>query len=448
MARRLPNTYSQENAVLAMLIDNPDFIAEASRALKPEDFSDERNRALWLRLTDMDARGEAITLDTVYMHADVQHFTANILPRMAGRLPVFECYQITGVLAELSGRRRVAIFAQSLEAAALGTDNLVTLQERIKDYAATCDAEPQDRAPRSMSECVDALRGKLAKQEQDARAGRLIKVEVPWRSLGIWTAGGLERGELDILAARPSVGKTAVALAIASFAAQRGVPVQFFSLEMTCDQIARRALIATGAASPIELQSGFTHWDAFDRAAKKVKDLPLWVSDNVVNYGEIVSEMRRAARRGECSLSVIDYLGLIVSPVDGKKLYLQLQDITGGLKRLAKSLDIPVLLLCQLNRNSVNEKRAPNLADLRDSGSIEQDADIVMMLDREGEDVAMYVRKNRNGQAGGRLLLRPDRYYATFQEVDVPTGFENETPNQIQNNYEPNYTEDALEFEQ
>ena len=158
--------------------------------------------------------------------------------------------------------------------------------------------------------------------------------------------------------------------------------------------------------------------------------------------------MRRAARRGECSLSVIDYLGLIVSPGDGKKLYLQLQDITGGLKRLAKSLDIPVLLLCQLNRNSVNEKRAPNLADLRDSGSIEQDADIVMMLDREGEDVAMYVRKNRNGQAGGRLLLRPDRYYATFQEVDVPTGFENETPNQIQNNYEPNYTEDALEFEQ
>ena len=257
---------------------------------------------------------------------------------------------------------------------------------------------------------------------------------------------GLHKGEMIVLAARPSMGKTSLAMNIAEYAAmpKHGDPAQVlvFSLEMGADQLAMRMLCRRAKANMRRVRDGSLSKDdqrSIIATAGELKKAPLWIDD--VSHVTIM-ELRAKARRIQSRLMmekgrglgliVIDYLQLISGMGDSRTpREQQIAEISRGLKGLAKELQLPVLVLSQLNREAEKENRQPRLSDLRESGSIEQDADVVLLLAKASESddkssvpsgirkVALIIAKQRNGPVGSVDLTFIPEY----------TSFENYTEN-------------------
>ena len=200
-------------------------------------------------------------------------------------------------------------------------------------------------------------------------------------------------------------------------AAAAGVPVLIFSLEMSKEEVVQRFLVATGAIRPEQIhQAKVDDWTEFEAGVAKVCNLPIYVDDSTRTLADIVAKTNAMNAKEKCGIVFIDYLGLI--RFDGKQpLYIQISEVTKSLKRLAKDCRCPVVLLCQLNRNNVRDGRPPDLQDLRDSGSIEQDADIVLIIERiKTGGVNLWLRKNRQGYGGAVCLhLDHDANYSNFK---------------------------------
>ena len=243
--------------------------------------------------------------------------------------------------------------------------------------------------------------------------------------------GGLKKGEMFVLAARPSIGKTTLGLNIIANVAIKGEkrrPVAFFSLEMTDSQIARR-LLCTEAGIPESVFWNGTFNDSdmvkLTTAAANIRNANLFIDPT---GGLTISELRAKARRlkneHDIQLIVIDYLQLMHADARVDSRQQEVAEISGGIKKLAKDLDIPVLVLAQLNREidkNTSANARPKLAHLRESGAIEQDADIVTFLHRNRDDAKniadgasteaeLIVEKNRNGKIGTvKLNFYPSR---------------------------------------
>lgn len=222
---------------------------------------------------------------------------------------------------------------------------------------------------------------------------------------------GLQKSDMIILAARPSMGKTALALNIAWQAARAGKIVAIFSLEMSKTQLAQRLLSAASYVNSISIRDGKLSEEEFDRvvnAADRLSKLEMYVDDAA---GQSLMEIRNKARRLSqtvgLDLIVIDYIQLMQGRRAENRVQ-EISEISRGLKALAREMNIPVLALSQLSRaTELRAEKKPQLSDLRDSGSLEQDADIVMFLYREEyytheADVAniaeLNIAKNRNGE--------------------------------------------------
>ena len=217
--------------------------------------------------------------------------------------------------------------------------------------------------------------------------------------------GGLHSTDLIVLAGRPSMGKTSLAVNIAERAAWRwqlavedgrdptedgGAPVGFFSLEMSADQLAKRILSEKAGVDSERLRTGAVSKDEASRlyrAAQEIKSLPLYIDDTAsLTISELRTRARRLARQKRIGLVVVDYLQLLSGSRrrQNENRTAEVSEITRGLKQLAKELGIPVVALSQLSREvEKREKQRPQLSDLRESGSIEQDADVVLFLFRE-----------------------------------------------------------------
>lgn len=229
--------------------------------------------------------------------------------------------------------------------------------------------------------------------------------------------GGLEPGQLVIVAARPAMGKTVFGCNVANHVASNGGAVLFFSLEMPRREIGMRLMAARSGVPVQAMRSGtdrHEHWDRMADALGPAQAHRLWIDDKpAVSVPYVRARAQRLKRTKGLDLIVVDYLGLMKG--DGDNRTQELGSISRGLKALAKDLHVPIIALAQLNRGveSRPDKR-PLMSDLRDSGEIEQDADIVAMLHREAvyqpdapewAGVAeLLVRKNRNGPTGDVLL--------------------------------------------
>ena len=262
----------------------------------------------------------------------------------------------------------------------------------------------------------DALCDVLADvEDRRERGGNLAGLSTGFSHLDAMT-GGLEPRQLVIIAARPSVGKTVAGCNIAAHAAGCGVPVLFFTMEMSRREIAQRILAARSGVTVQAMRSGTSDrrdWDQMAEMVAASAGWPLFIDDTpAVTVAYVRAKARRIQRAHGLGLIVVDYLGLMRGTGDNRTQ--EVGSISRGLKALAKELKVPVIALAQLNRASEGRpNRQPTLADLRDSGEIEQDADIVAMLHRESmhraapewEGLAQtFVRKNRNGPTGEFLL--------------------------------------------
>lgn len=226
--------------------------------------------------------------------------------------------------------------------------------------------------------------------------------------------GGLNRGELIVLAARPSVGKSAMSENIAEAVARRGHAVAFFSVEMSKEMVLGRWLARGGLISSRKFIQGLTEeeWGKLYDLADKRSQLPIYLLDPPSASSQTIrSACDRLILQGiKVELVVVDYLQLIANNeplVKGENKADRIGRITGNLKQLARTLNVPVLLLAQLNRDSEDRSGfEPQLSDLRGSGDIEQDADVVLMMwhdvnsTPEAPQVRMKVAKQRNGPKG------------------------------------------------
>jgi replicative DNA helicase len=202
--------------------------------------------------------------------------------------------------------------------------------------------------------------------------------------------GGLHRSDLLILAARPSMGKTALVTNIAYHAAKDGTAVGFFSLEMSAEQLATRILADVSSVPSEKIRRGEVQdrdFNKFIEASAELNQLPIFIDDTpALTIAGVRTRARRLKRKNNLGLIVIDYLQLLRadSGRSNESRVLEVSEITRGLKALAKELDVPVVALSQLSRAvEQREDKRPQLSDLRESGSIEQDADVVMFIYRE-----------------------------------------------------------------
>jgi replicative DNA helicase len=240
---------------------------------------------------------------------------------------------------------------------------------------------------------------------------------------------GLQPAELIVLAARPSVGKTSFALSLALNAAvERGLPVLFFSLEMSFQNVVERMLCATARVDTSLVRSGFVDkvWGPLTRAASKISEAPMFLDDSPT---PTVLEIRSKARRfradkkvfpeeGRLGLVIVDYLQLVKPHRDADTREQEVSAVSRGLKALAKDLHCPVVALAQLRRSAEDRQdQVPRLSDLRESGAIEQDADVVAFLHRDKQDpsedaqtLKLVLAKQRNGPTGDVDLVFLRKY--------------------------------------
>lgn len=242
---------------------------------------------------------------------------------------------------------------------------------------------------------------------------------------------GFEPGQLIIVAARPSVGKSVFACNVADAAAAAGKSVLFHTLEMSGKEIGMRILAARSGVTLQQMRTGTrenNHWDAMAAARKSISNQKLTIDDRpAVSVHQVRAKAKRVRRKDGLDLIVVDYLGLMTGKGDNRTQ--EIGSISRGLKNLAKELQVPIIALAQLNRGveSRQDKR-PMMSDLRDSGEVEQDADIIVMLHREemytnsdewtGIAEAL-IRKNRNGPTGDVYLLF-DREISKFRDFNGP----------------------------
>ncbi|MCE9541723.1 replicative DNA helicase [Candidatus Kaiserbacteria bacterium] len=291
-----------------------------------------------------------------------------------------------------------------------------------------------------MLQSFSAIKDELAEawerlEHLQKNAGAMRGVQTGFKALDNMLAG-FQKSDLIILAARPSMGKTALALDIARQTATKfKTPVGIFSLEMSSQQLVDRMLAAQSGVDSWRLRTGKIKSDEeFERLQEGMSALseaPIYIDDKP---GSTVLSMRSVARRlkmeKDLGLIIVDYLQLI-TPTSGKasdSMVQQVTEISRALKGMARELDVPVLALSQLSRAVEQRRGRPRLSDLRDSGSIEQDADVVMFIHREDKmnsdmgaektNIAeILIEKHRNGPVG-KIDLRFDEDKTTFMSVD------------------------------
>lgn len=421
----IPQSDGLEMQVIADIVVQPDLITEAEKIISHDMFENDDCRSAWMALKRMVKEGLKIDLPSVYSRINRDLLQKGIIPLMAHSGGVSTSLQHFAELKDMHVKRKC--YFKALELLSFSTDPSVRADEMIQQVGSFSEKLRKDidadKGTQHISAVINDLADNLGKVKRDKALGHSPRVPTGFRSLDFLTYGGFNAGNLIILAARPSVGKTAVMLQMARAAAQAGKKVNLFNLEMTNTELAQRFIFSTGKVTPLQMARGDVEWDDFELASAEFTKEPMYLNDKVRTLEDIRSRIILNNQARKCDIAFIDYLGLI--KMNSKiPLSQAIAEATSELKHTAKDCGIPIVLLCQLNRSSASEKRAPEMHDLRDSGGIEQDADAVLMLERagddeEGKDINIWVRKNRGGKAGNvKIEITANDTYTVFTEKE------------------------------
>jgi len=377
-----------ERVVVGSIIGNgvrrPMLVRDILDLCKPEDMSDSRHRALVAAAGRILERGECVDIVTM-LHEATAHGVVISMQDVADIAETclaaeWDVLRHARTVASEAAKRRAAesLAGASKQLATVGVPAEVCLSA-LKDAANELEAGTK-AAVRSWGEQLD---GWLARIEDEGTTARPIPTS--WQSLNRVLRGGLVPGELVVLAARPSVGKTAFGLNIALSTAWAGHPVAMASLEMTADElIARHAANVADVAYGSFRQATLTAADrqAIGKAMHDIRGLHMTLEDKPRQTTTDIRALCRQVQRkhGRVGLVVVDYLQLVTPVERSASREREVADMSREMKQLAKEFRCPVLLLAQLNREVERTNREPQMSDLRESGAIEQDADIVMFL--------------------------------------------------------------------
>lgn len=414
-----------ERALLGALLIDPRKVADVEGRLVPEDFYDPIHRNIYAAMLAIPDRS---AIDPILLKGQLSE-AGELDAATAERLRVVEESALSAanvpnyveLVADKSIRRRLAKVAENIGELA---------QEAGSDIQALCDEaeklvfgvtdQGRKGEPRQIKEILRETIALVSKM----RDSKSLVTGMP---TGIYQLDkqttGFHPGELFILAARPGVGKTSLAMNIAVHAAARAEPrrgVAVFNLEMPANQLALRMLCAEARISQGKLKSG--RLSSYDMELLLQHSAALWEAPIYVDDSSTLTimELRSKARRlkqqvPDLGFIIIDYLQLMTSRGRSESRQLEIAEISRGLKSLSKELGLPILALSQLSRDVEKNKRRPQLSDLRESGSIEQDADCVMFIHREPESepdgpggpipVELVIAKQRNCATGSFPMI-------------------------------------------
>lgn len=292
------------------------------------------------------------------------------------------------------------------KAAEIGPENVIDIIHEL-DTSLTSYMDYKGEKPKVSKDLISVLIEQM--QENFKNQNLYLGVDTGWENLSE-ILDGVQYGQLYIIGARPSVGKTAFSVQMISNICKKGIPATFFSLEMTAlSLITRLTALKSGIPIPY-IRHGWaikTLSDAskLQRAFEEIYEYPLYIYDkDIANEKDLISKIRIEAKNG-CKVFAIDHLGLLACSQDHLKRHEQIGVITKKLHHLAQELNIAIIILCQLNRGAEGKK--PTLAELKDSGTIEENADVIMFIHRDratGTEMEIpaeiCVVKNRDGNCG------------------------------------------------
>ena len=431
----LPFNLEAEQSVLGALLLDPHCIPEVMELIKPEYFHRTQHQDLYAVMVRMFTMGEAIDPITVLENVRKEKIFETpdeakvYLARLADVVPstfqdkvrdyaaiVQEKYYLRSLIAASRD-----VMDNAMDPQARASELLDLAEQRIYDIRQGRQSSSILPISKILVETYDHLQRISGEDRKD-----YLGLSTGYSDLDHMITG-LNKSDFILIAARPAVGKTAFALNIASnVAKQSGKAVAIFSLEMSKEQLAQRLL---SSEALVELQKLLTgsltddDWVKIARATQTLAASSIYVDDNALTtVAEIKAKLRRIKDLG---LVVIDYLQLMTSGRSIQNRVQEVSEITRNLKLMAKELNIPVITLSQLSRSiESRSEHKPMLSDLRESGSIEQDADVVMFLHREAlyneqesvNDAKCIVAKNRHGETGS-IDLYWDGQYTRFSSI-------------------------------
>ncbi len=445
MEKMIPHNIEAEESVLGSILIDPEAIAQVADFLRPSDFYREAHRLIFsamLKLYERHEPADFITLSeelerreeldsaggmsslSGLINAPATSSNIEHYGRIVSRMAVFR--RLTFIGGQIAGIGYAACNETAEEAI-----------EQAETLLYALDRPAQVGGFASLSDIMREYVGEL--DELHENRGKPMGVSTGYTDVERFL-NGMQKSDLILLGGRPGSGKTALGTNIAYNAARNGSHVAVFELEMSRQQLAMRLMSMETGIDSQRLQDGWIRdewWEKIAQAGGKLADLPIWINDAPGNpLVSMRSQLRRLDKDHGIDLVIVDYLQLIESATDGKNRHenrvQEISSISRGLKRIAKEFQVPVLALAQLSRK-VEERsnKIPILSDLRESGSLEQDADKVMFMYREDyyaeqerressrpgiADVV--IAKNRNGRVGV-AALRFDAPLTKFSTLEL-----------------------------
>jgi replicative DNA helicase len=424
-----PHSVEAEQAVLGCMLLDSDVIPTVTELIRSSDFYREDHREICEAITDIVEQAGPVDIITV----SEQLQRRGTLEKAGG---MDYLASITSAVPTTANARH---YAKIVEGKSLLRKLIKAAQEIAgMSYEAADEAEfVLDRAEKSIFDIIERRSTQGFAHIKDVLLETFIRLEELYNSkspiTGVPTGftdldmktAGLQNSDLVLIAARPGMGKTALALNIAQYAAvQKHVPVALFNLEMSKDQLVNRMLCSEVMVDSHRMRTGRLDdedWKKIARALGPLSEAPIYIDDTPgVTVMDIRAKCRRLKLEKKLGLVVIDYLQLMRGREKAESRQQEVSEISRSLKILAKELSVPVLTMSQLSRGPESRSgHRPMLSDLRESGAIEQDADIVMFLyrddyynpDSEKKNLAeIIIAKHRNGSTGTIYLKWFDKY--------------------------------------
>ncbi|WP_050806572.1 replicative DNA helicase [Nesterenkonia sp. F] len=434
-ARTPPQDMVAEQSVLGGMMLSKDAVADVVEVLKGHDFYRPAHELIYDAIVDLYGRGEPADVVTISDHLTKRQE----LQRTGGPAYLHNLAQSVPTAANAAFYAEIvrerAILRRLVEAGTKIAQLGHSADGEVESIVNEAQAEIYNVAENRQSEDYVALSEVLVPtiDEIETNAnhdGGLTGIPTGFRDLDDLTHG-FHGGQMIIVAARPAMGKSTLALDFARAAAvTNGMTAAFFSLEMGRNEIAMRLLSAEAKIQFQDLRKGDIRdddWDKMSLAVDKLNEVPLFIDDSPnMSLMEIRAKCRRLKQKNNLKLIVLDYLQLLSSGKRVESRQQEVSEFSRTLKLLAKELDVPIVALSQLNRGSEQRTdKRPQVSDLRESGSIEQDADMVLLLHREevydkesprAGEADIIVAKNRNGPTKD-IVVAFQGHYARFQDM-------------------------------
>ncbi len=443
MEKLLPQNIEAECGVLGSIIIDPEAVVLVADFLQPEDFYRDAHRTVYeviLQLYEQREPADFITIcDELERLSKLEQVGgASYITSLINQVPTSGNVEYYGRIVERTAiLRRLIHAAGEIAATAYEEGDADTALNKAEQLIFSIGQRHSRSDFSSLRELLSDYMQKLDQLHE--RRGSIVGVPTGFTDLDRLT-GGLQKSDLIILAARPSLGKSSLALSMAhNSAIKHKQSIAIFSLEMSKEQLVQRLLSMDAGIDQQRLRTGWIEDDEWERIIFSMgilSEANIWIDDtSALSTIEMRSKARRLQAEHGVDVIIVDYLQLMQSSVGGKRNENRVQEISEisrNLKALARELDVPVLALAQLSRAvESRQSKVPQLSDLRESGSLEQDADIVMFIyrddvynqDSERKNIAdIIVAKHRNGPVGEvSLYFQASQTRFCDLEVTPPT---------------------------